>query len=144
MTVSMKSYLINGVLALTIYLTVIGCESDSQSKSKPAVGSADKIIYGLSDEDLNYLGNRLGFQVEALGMSGYIFSGDSFDFGVVAHNDISVESRVQADEPVILRYKSSDGKRSEESWLSVSQGVKLGVVEEHFREFVRRLAKEKN
>jgi len=115
-------------LYLPIASLLSGCATDSLSPG---------LIYGLDDSELNMLGRRLGYRVEALGMSDYRFSRADHSFRVIAHNDISVRHRAQADEPVELRGAVGGTRKTLSSYLSVQHGVPLAAVEEHFREFIR-------
>jgi hypothetical protein len=99
-------------------------------------GPRTQLLYGLSDNELNLLGQRLGYRVEALGMSVYSFTRGSHVFYVTAHNDISVTRRVQADAPVVVTYPSRH-RPPGESHLSIDRGVTFAIVVDHFRRFLR-------
>lgn len=98
-----------------------------------------QLLYGIDDTELNRLGQRLGYRVEALGMSVYTFTHGSHSFQVNAHNDISVTRRLQADEPVLLIYDPPGRRPPVESRLSIERGVTFATVEDHFRRFLREM-----
>jgi hypothetical protein len=96
------------------------------------------LVYGLGDDELNRLGARFGYHVEALGMSDYSFTRGRRVFNVLAHNDLSVR-RLQADEPVILRCEPRGRRAVIESQFAIKRGVPFSVIEEHFADFIRRI-----
>ena len=104
-----------------------------------AFSPTPQVLYGLNDDELNLLGQRLGYRVDALGMSVYSFTRGSRVFHVTAHNDISVTRRVQADAPVVITYDPPGHKAPVESRLSVERGVTFTTVEDHFRRFLHDL-----
>lgn len=100
---------------------------------------ASNLVYGLGDDELDFLGRRLEFHVEALGMSEYSFTRGSQVFYVQAHNDLSARDRIRADQPVVLGYRPPGRRPSLESHFPIAQGVTLAAVETHFRAFTRRM-----
>ncbi len=135
--ITMKNY------TLAVLLALSGCQSSSHpAKEHPLAVSETKVVHGLGDDDLNFLGQRLGCRVEALGMSDYLFQCDHYAFHVLAHNDTSARG-VTADQPVVLRYEPSARKLPLESQLVISRGVTLAAVEEHFRSFIRTIENER-
>ena len=104
-----------------------------------AFSPTPQLVYGLNDPELNLLGQRLGYRVEALGMSVYTFTHGRHVFQVVAHNDISVTRRIQADAPIVLTYDPPGHRPRFESRFSVERGIAFATVEEHFRRFLREV-----
>jgi hypothetical protein len=98
---------------------------------------ASGLLYGLGDDELNLLGRRLGYRVEALGMSDYRFSRHGQSFRVLSHNDISLRERVQADQPVELRGPIRGKRGVVTSSLSIEHGLPFTAVENHFRSFIQ-------
>ncbi|MES2569904.1 MAG: hypothetical protein V4710_07585 [Verrucomicrobiota bacterium] len=104
-----------------------------------AFSPTPQLLYGLSDDELNLLGQRLGYRVDALGMSVYSFTRSSHVFHVAAHIKIPVTRRVQADEMVVVSYDPPGHKPPVESRLSVERGVTFTIVESHFRRFLHEM-----
>jgi hypothetical protein len=117
-------------IAAAVAVLLVGCASSATNS---------KLVYGLGDDELNRLGDRFGYRVEALGMSDYSFTRGNRVFHVLAHNDISARRRLQSDYPVALRYDPSRRRAPIESQLSIERGVPFSVVEEHFAGFIRRI-----
>jgi len=120
--------------------------SEERYRQKLASLTEDTIVYGIDSTHLDFIAQRLGgYQAEALGMCSYEFlRRNVVVFGLQAHNHHLVRGSLQASSPVSLWYWSSDGKRSLEYEFPIAHGVTLGEIEEHFREFIRRIDKEKN
>ena len=104
-----------------------------------AFSPTPQLVYGLNDPELNLLGQRLGYRVEALGMSVYTFTRGNHVFHVTAHNDISVTRRIQADAPVVVSYDPPGRRPPVESRLSVEHGVTFASIENHFRRFLHEM-----
>lgn len=133
----MKNY------TLAVLLVLSGCQlSSHRTKEYPFAASETKVVHGLDGDDLNFLGRRLGFHVEARGMSDFLFQGNGYAFHVLAHNDITARG-VRADGPVILRYVPSARKPLFESQFVISRGITLASVEEHFRSFIGTIEHER-
>ena len=113
---------------LAVFLTA--CASNA---TKPP------LVYGLGDDQLNRLGERFGYRVEALGMSDWSFTREKREFRVWDHNDISVNRRIQTDRPIVLRYEPPGRRAPIESHLVIERGVPFSTVEEHFAGFIRRI-----
>lgn len=97
------------------------------------------LIYGVGDNELNRLGHRFGYRVEALGMSQWSFTRGARRFYVFAHPDISVRRRLQAGGPVVLTYDPPGRKPPVELGFSVEQGVSYTRVEEQFGWFIKQI-----
>jgi hypothetical protein len=104
-----------------------------------AFDQAPRLLYGIEDPELDLLGERLGYHVEALGMSVYLFTRGSHRFLVSVHNDISIRRRLQADAPVVLKYDPRGHRPPVEYRFSVERGVTFAAVEDHFRRFLREV-----
>jgi hypothetical protein len=118
------------LIALLMAIALTACAS---TVTRP------KLLYGLGDDALNQLGERFGYRVEALGMSDYSFTRGRCVFQVLALNDISVSRRIQADQPVVLRYYPPGHRAVIESEFSIEQGIPYSDVEQHFADFIRRV-----
>ena len=94
----------------------------------------EKNIYGLDDQTLESLGQKLGFKVEARGMSSYEFSRGQFVFFVLAHNDLSAEI-TRADEPVVLS-RPVKGGPDVTAQIPIREGMPLSKVEQYFTDFI--------
>jgi len=127
------------LLALGFFLA--GCQSSEdrfEARERRAI-TESKLIYGLDDEALNFLGDRFGYHVEALGMGEYSFTRGDQSFQVMVHNDMLSRDRIRATEPVVLSYEAHAKRSPLESRFSVSQGVTIEEVEQHFCSFMRHM-----
>jgi hypothetical protein len=133
-------YSVTKSIVLIVVLAFSGCTSLSMSaKKRSGPVSETEIVCGLGDDELNFLGQRLGCHVEALGMSDYLFTCPSYSFHVLAHNEMSSHDRIRADQPILLRCELSGRKHPLESEFPIVDGVTLSSVEEHFRDFARKV-----
>jgi hypothetical protein len=108
---------------------LVACASSS---TKP------QFYYGLSDPELDLLGRRLGYRVEALGMGDYAFIRGRHTFHVNAHYHESVTRRDRSASPVGLRYEPSSHRTPIESEIAVGVGISLEAAEDHFRRFLQK------
>jgi len=137
----LQSVFFRGIV-FTICLALAGCASISSNK-KQEVLSENTIVYGIDSRHLDFIAQRLGYEVECLGMSYYWFSRKNVAIYVGAHNNMffgrRVVERIQASSPVTLSYSFSDGKRELNAEIPIAHGVTMGEIENHFREFIRRI-----
>jgi len=97
-----------------------------------------QLHYGLSDPELELLGRRLGYRVEALGMGDYAFIRGRNTFHVIAHYHDLVTRRDPSASPVWLRYKPPHHQAPIESCMAVGAGITLDTAEDHFRRFLHQ------
>lgn len=134
-----KLFLYTCLFALGVVL--VGCQSSEdrfEARERKAI-TESKLIYGLGDEALNFLGDRFGYHVEALGMGEYSFTRGDQSFQVMVHNDMLARDRIRATDPVVLSHEALGGKSPLETRFSVAQGVTIEEVEQHFRSFMRHM-----
>jgi len=125
-----------------------------------------KVVYGVEDGELNEIARRVGFRVEALGLSDYRFFRGNREFHVWAHVAIPVRGVLLADGPLELLYwpsrlvsqEAADGwNRDDANWgriavavpggekrglhsnLLIDGGVTMKTLELHFRRFINEI-----
>jgi hypothetical protein len=120
----MKSSFV-AVSLLVSTLSFLGCATSHHDPT---------LWYGLDDARLDAIGEELGFDVEAKGMSSYHFSNAEKTFGITAHNDItrSRHGGPVADEPVVVFY------RFKQLAIPVEQGVTKAEITAKIRDFIQK------
>jgi len=120
-----------------------GCESNSGASEDSEMKAISKtgIVYGLNDDALGILADRLGFHLEALGMSGYSFTRGDLQFDVSAPVDWGSTDRVRAAGPIVLTDYTERSRNKPPLYIriTVAQGVTIDYVEGRFRNFVGKM-----
>ncbi len=136
------SKLVFSIATILLAIELVGCSCLQNNKAEimPST-SKSHLLYGLNDGDLELLGKRLGWQVEALGMSDYKFTRDNLTFHVWAHNDMEAQDKTVADEPIVLRYERTAGKTPLKIEIAIVKGLAFKEIESRFRDFVVQIEK---
>jgi len=103
-----------------------------------ALNPKPRLLYGLSDSELDLLGQHLGYRVEALGMGSYSFTRRDHTFHVQAHYHQPVMQRDPSAGPVVLRYHPPGRRTPVEFRIVVAGGITFDAAEDYFRHFLRQ------
>ena len=96
------------------------------------------LLFGLSDAELNLLGQHLGYRVDALGMGSCSFTHRNHVFYVQAHYHNVVTHRDPNAEPVQLIYDPPGRRAPVEVRIPVAAGITFEGAEQSFRRFLRQ------
>ncbi|MGV3661980.1 MAG: hypothetical protein ACO1TE_17480 [Prosthecobacter sp.] len=132
MTLSTLSRLL---LLLSCLLFSACCSGSSHRHHHQSSHTKPGLLCCVGDDELNKLGERLGFQVEALGLGHYAFTKGRLTFQVWTRCE-PTEQGTLVGRPLELSHQVTDRGDMILSKMPVAHGVTFEAVEARFRTFI--------